>query len=494
MNLNNFTMDSILSLHEKLVNKDTTSEELVSESLKKAEKYTDLNIFNTLVTESLEYSKKLDTSSDYRHLLSGIPMSVKDVFVTKDIRTTASSKALGNYIPQYNSTTFSRLIEKDAILIGKNNSDPFAFGGSGENSGFGPTKNPLCINKVPGGSSSGSAASVAAGINLYSIGSDTGGSIRQPAALCGVVGLKATYGKNSRYGLISMASSFDSAGVIANNVENAYIVQRSIEGVDPLDGTTKNIPETKSLTYEDVRKVLDKSIKGKKIGLPKEYFIDGMDSDVKQKVMESAKKLESLGAVIEEVSLPHTKYALAVYYVLVPSEISSNMARYDGIRYGENLGFDKELEDFYLDNRNLFEDEVKRRIVIGTYTLAKGYSDKYYNTAMKVRSLIKKDFDEVYKKVDALITPISPTCAWDLGQKIYDPLEMYLADIFTVSANCAGIPGISIPCGFKSSMSKFGVDKDGIDCMELPIGLQILGPELSEDLICNIAYQYEQNK
>lgn len=243
-----------------------------------------------------------------------------------------------------------------------------------------------------------------------------------------------------------------------------------------------------------MKSVLERNIKGKKIGMPKEYFIDGMDIEVKQKILDAAKKLENLGAIIEEVSLPHTKYALSVYYVLVPSEISSNMARFDGIRYGENRGFEKDLEEFYLDNRNLFEDEVKRRIVIGTYTLAKGYSDKYYSRAMKVRSLIKRDFDEVYKQVDALITPISPTPAWDLGQKTDNPLEMYLADIFTVSANCAGIPGISLPCGFKYSEKKFGVDKDGNDCNALPIGLQILGPEMSEDLICNIAYQYEQNK
>lgn len=486
-------MNSIISLHKALKEHKISSKELTQESLDKAKKYNNLNIFNTLLEDSINQAIEIDNFG-YNHLLSGIPMSVKDVFCTKGIRTTASSKALENFVPQYDSTTYSRLKEKSAIMIGKNNSDPFAFGASGENSGFGPTKNPICTNKVPGGSSSGSAASVAAGINLYSIGSDTGGSIRQPAALCGVVGLKATYGKNSRYGLIAMASSFDTAGVIANNVENTYIVQKSIEGFDPYDGTTKNIPETKDLDFDEIRRVLDQSIKGKVIGIPKEYFIDGMDVDVKQKVQDSIKKLESLGAKIEEISLPYTKYALPVYYVLVPSEISSNMARFDGIRYGENSGFEKELEDFYLDNRAMLEDEVKRRIMIGTYALTKGYADKYYHTAMKVRSLIKKDFENAFKNVDAIVTPISPSCAWDIGQKVDDPLEMYLADIFTVSANCAGIPGISLPCGSKKSEKAFGLDKDGKECFELPVAMQILGPELSEDLLCNIAYQFEQNK
>jgi aspartyl-tRNA(Asn)/glutamyl-tRNA(Gln) amidotransferase subunit A len=487
-------MDSIIEIHKLLKDKKISANELVQESLNKANKYKSLNMFNTLTAEqAIETATKIDSEGEFSHVLTGIPVSVKDVFCTKGIRTTASSKALENYIPQYDSTTVKRLKEKGAVMIGKNNSDPFAFGGSGENSGFGPTSNPLCTNKVPGGSSSGSAASVAAGINLYSIGSDTGGSIRQPAALCGVVGLKATYGRNSRYGLISMASSFDTAGVIANNVENAFIVQKSIEGFDESDGTTKNIEECKNIDIDGIKKLLNKDIKGIKIGLPKEYFLDGGDEDIKKSILDASEKLKQLGAIIKEVSLPHTKYALPVYYILVPSEISSNMGRYDGIRYGTNKGYEKELDEFYLENRDVLEPEVKRRIMIGTYTLTKGYAEKYYNTAMKVRTLIKRDFTECFNEVDLILTPSSPTVAWDIGQKNNDPLEMYLADIFTVSANCAGIPGISVPCGFKNFEAPIGTDKDGENCTKLPISMQLLGPELSEELICNVANIFEKN-
>lgn len=486
-------MDSIISLNEKLKSGEVNSRELVQDAISKANKYKSLNAFNLIRHESQIASISKNEITD---LISGIPMSVKDVYVTKGITTTASSKALEHYIPQYDATTYSRLVGRGALMIGKNNSDPFAFGASGENSGFGPTQNPLCISKVPGGSSSGSAASVAAGINLYSIGSDTGGSIRQPASLSGVTGLKATYGRNSRYGLIAMASSFDSPGVIANNVENAYIVQKSIEGFDPKDSTTN--PNIKQIDYatlnsDFVHKTLQQDIKGTKIGLPKEYFIDGMDDDVSIAVKNAAKKFESMGAIIEEISLPHTKYALPVYYVLVPSEISSNMGRFDGIRYGESSSYDQSLENFYLENRELLEEEVKRRIMIGTFTLTKGYADAYYKTAMRVRSLIIQDFNEAYKKVDVILTPISPTVAWDIGEKVDDPLQMYLADIFTVSANCAGIPGLSIPCGFKMSKDEkgFGVDKDGKVCDKLPIGMQILGPKWSEDLICRVGWNFE---
>lgn len=387
----------------------------------------------------------------------GIPAAIKDVISTKGIPTTASSKVLGNYIPPYNATAINRLLGNGISFIGKTNSDEFAMGGSGENSAFGPTKNPWDLNKVPGGSSSGSAVAVSADLCVFALGSDTGGSIRQPASLCGVVGLKTSYGRVSRYGLIPMASSLDSIGPITKSVEDAALVLDWISGSDGYDSNC--IKE--KFTMQPLR--LQTGVKGLKVGVPKEYFGEGLDRSVKKVIEEAIKKLEELGAEIVEVSLPHSEYALAAYYIIVPSEVSSNMARYDGIRYGlsrENIG-----------------PEVKRRIMLGTYALSSGYYDEYYAKAAKVRTLVKSDFEKAFQKVDVIVGPVSPTTAWNLGEKVDDPLTMYLADIYTISANLAGIPALSVPCGFS----------DG-----LPVGLQILGKHFDEETILRVGYAYEQ--
>ncbi|MBI3103769.1 Asp-tRNA(Asn)/Glu-tRNA(Gln) amidotransferase subunit GatA [Candidatus Daviesbacteria bacterium] len=394
----------------------------------------------------------------------GIPAAIKDVISTRGIRTTAASKVLENYIPPYNATVIEKLSEQNITIIGKTNHDEFAMGGSGENSAFGATKNPWDLTKVPGGSSSGSAVAVAADLCAFAIGSDTGGSIRQPASLCGVVGLKTSYGRVSRYGLIPMASSLDSIGPITKSVEDAVLVLDWISGAGRFDSNCKS----EKFTMQPSR--LQAGMKGLTVGVPKEYFAvpagrqrEGLDPKVKSVIEQAIKKLEELGAEIVEISLPHSKYALAAYYIIVPSEVSSNMARYDGIRYGkgrENIGA-----------------EVKRRIMLGTYALSTGYYDEYYAKAAKVRTLVKRDFEKVFEKVDVIVGPVSPTTAWNLGEKIGDPLKMYLSDIYTISANLAGIPGLSVPCGFV----------DG-----LPVGLQILGKQWDEETILRVGYAYEQ--
>ncbi|MGB9706959.1 MAG: Asp-tRNA(Asn)/Glu-tRNA(Gln) amidotransferase subunit GatA, partial [Microgenomates group bacterium] len=390
--------------------------------------------------------------------LFGIPIGVKDLFCTKGIRTTAGSKVLENYTPVYDATVVRKLKEAGAIIIGKTNLDAWAHGSSGENSDFGPTKNPYDEKRVPGGSSSGSAVATATGMALAATGTDTGGSIRLPAAFCGVVGLKPTYGRVSRFGVIAMASSLDSIGHFTKNVEDSAIILNVTAGKDPLDATTSPIAVPNYL------KNLKKGIRGIKIGVPKQYFIRGMDKEVEKNILRAIKKLEKLGAKIINISLPHTKYALAVYYIIQPSEVSSNLARYDGIRYG--LGREK------------FGDEAKRRIMLGTYTLSAGYYEAYYLKAMKVRTLIRKDFEEAFKKVKAIVAPVSPTLPFKFGEKTADPLKMYLSDIFTIPANLAGLPGLSLPIGFADN---------------LPVGMQILGPQFSEDLLFQIGWAYENN-
>lgn len=387
----------------------------------------------------------------------GIPAGIKDVLSTKNIITTAGSKALSNFVPQYNATAVERLLENGVSIIGKTNCDEFAQGGSGENSAYGPTKNPWDLTKITGGSSSGSAAAVSADVCVFALGSDTGGSIRQPASLCGVVGLKPTYGRVSRYGLIPMASSLDTVGPITKSVEDAALVLDWISGADGFDANVQNV-EFKVQSSE-----LKKGIKGLRVGIPKEYFAQGLDSKVRVVVEVAIKKLTELGAEIVEVSLPNSQYALAAYYIIVPAEVSSNMARYDGIRFGsarQNLG-----------------SEVKRRIMLGTYALSTGYYDEYFAKAAKVRTLIKQDFEKAFASVDVIVGPVSPTTAWNLGEKVDDPLQMYLADIYTISANLAGIPGLSVPCGFS----------DG-----LPVGLQILGKHWDEETILKVGYAFEQ--
>ncbi len=391
----------------------------------------------------------------------GLPAAIKDTIVTKGIKTTAASKVLENFIPPYNATVMDKLAAQGVSVSGKTNHDEFAMGGSGENSAFGPTKNPWDKNKVPGGSSSGSAVAVASDMCLFSLGSDTGGSIRQPASLTGIVGLKPSYGRVSRYGLISMASSLDQIGPMTKSVEDAALVLSWISGSDGMDSNCIN----GQLTMDNGQ--LKTGIKGLKVGVPKEYFGEGLDPKVKGVIETAIKKLEELGAEIVEVSLPHSQYALSAYYIIVSSEVSSNMARYTGIRYGsgrENLG-----------------SEVMRRIMLGTFALSSGYYGAYFTKAAKVRTLIKQDFDEAFNPstgsgVDVVVGPVSPTTAWGLGEKA-DPLAMYLADIYTISANLAGIPGLSVPAGFA----------DG-----LPVGLQILGKQFDEETVLKVGYAYEQ--
>lgn len=379
-----------------------------------------------------------------------IPAAIKDVIITKDIPTTASSKILENYLPPYDATVIKMLDTEGVGIIGKTNCDEFAMGSSNENSAYGVVKNPWNLGKVPGGSSGGSAAAVAADLCAFALGSDTGGSIRQPASLCGVVGLKPTYGRVSRYGLIAMASSLDQIGPITKSVEDAKLVLEWISGVGQRDANNQNQKSKKA-------------IKDLKIGVPKEYFTQGLDPKVKEIIEAAIKKLEELGAKIVEVSLPHSEYAVVTYYIIMSSEVSSNLARFDGIRYGKT--------------RENFGDEVKRRIMLGTYSLSSGYYDEYFIKAAKVRTLIKRDFEKVFETVDVIVGPVSPTPAWNLGEKINDPLTMYLSDVYTIPTNLAGIPALSVPCGFA----------DG-----LPVGLHIQGKMWDEETILKVGYVYEQ--
>lgn len=405
--------------------------------------------------------------------LLGIPLAIKDNICTKGVLTTCSSKILYNFMPPYESSVTSRLITEGYILIGKTNMDEFAMGSSTENSGFHVTRNPWDLERIPGGSSGGSAAAVASDECIAALGSDTGGSIRQPAALCGVVGMKPTYGRVSRYGLVAFASSLDQIGPITKNVRDSALLMNIISGHDPLDSTSAPLP------VPDFRAVLGREIKGIKIGVPKEYFIEGMDREVEVSVKEAIRKLESLGAIPVEVSLPHTGYAVATYYILATSEASSNLARYDGVKYSFRAE-GKDLIDMYMNTRAKgFGAEVKRRIMLGTYALSSGYYEAYYRKAQQVRTLIKQDFEKAFQVVDIVVTPTSPTAAFKLGEKIADPLQMYLSDIFTISVNLAGVPGISIPCGFTSN--------------NLPIGLQLIGKDFDEEAILKVAYAYEQS-
>ena len=418
--------------------------------------------------------KRLDMADPHgSKSVLGIPLAVKDNMCTKGICTTCSSKILYNFVPPYESTVTSRLNEHGYILIGKTNMDEFAMGSSTENSGFYTTRNPWDLERIPGGSSGGSAAAVAADECIAALGSDTGGSIRQPSALCGVVGLKPTYGRVSRYGLVAYASSLDQIGPITKNVRDAALLMNIISGHDPYDSTSAPQP------VPDFTEVLGQEIKGMKIGVPGEYFIEGMDREVEASMKNAIKGLESLGAIPVEVSMPHTGYAVATYYVLATSEASSNLARYDGVKYGLRVE-GKDLLGMYMNTRAQgFGSEVKRRIMLGTYALSSGYYEAYYKKAQQVRTLIKKDFDEAFRKVDILITPTSPTAAFKIGEKTADPLQMYLSDIFTISVNLAGAPAISIPCGFTTN--------------NLPVGLQLIGKHFDEESILKVAYAYEQS-
>lgn len=406
--------------------------------------------------------------------LAGIPVAIKDNICTKGVLTTCASKILYNFVPPYNATVMEKLYRQMIVMIGKTNMDEFAMGSSTENSGFFITRNPWDLDRVPGGSSGGSAAAVAADEAICALGSDTGGSIRQPAALCGVVGLKPTYGRVSRFGLVAFASSLDQIGPITKDVEDCALMMNAICGYDPMDSTSADVP------VPDFTKSLIPEVKGIRIGVPREYFIEGIDPEVEGAVKAGLRKFEEMGAIVEEISLPHTEYAVADYYIIASAEASANLERYDGVKYGYRAEGAEDLIDMYKKTRSQgFGPEVKRRIMLGTYALSAGYYDAYYLKGLKVRTLIKRDFDRAFEKVDVIVTPTSPTPAFRIGEKIDDPLTMYLSDIFTISVNLAGICAISIPCGFSS---------DG-----LPIGMQIIGKPFDEESIIRVAYAFEQN-
>jgi len=455
-------------------NGEFSSLELVSTCLEKIKK-TDQKIksFLTLNKErALEAAKKVD-SGKKNGLLAGVPVAIKDVLSTKDIRTTAGSKMLENYRPAFHSTVVKKLLDQGAIIIGKTNCDAFAFGASGENSGYFPTRNPHDLTRVPGGSSSGSASAVAANQVIFSLGTDTGGSIRQPASFCGVVGLKPTYGRCSRWGLIPMGSSFDCPGPITKTVKDAALTLQVIAGKDDKEATSADKP------VPQYSKGLKENIKGTKIGIIKEFISSSNQKEVNLAVEKAAQALKRRGAQIKTISLPHAKQAIAVYYILVPAEISANMSRFDGVRFGHQSKKGQiALEKSAFSRSEAFEDEVKRRIMIGSYTLSAGYFDAYYLKASQVRTLIINDFQVAFSGVDAILSPVAPTTAFKIGEKISDPVKMYLADIFTVPANVAGIPAISLP---------MGQDKNN-----LPIGIQIMGKYFEEKTILKIAYNLEQ--
>ncbi len=405
--------------------------------------------------------------------LAGVPVAIKDVMVTRDVRTTAGSKILENFVPPYDCTAVARMEAAGAMVLGKLNCDEFAMGSSTENSAYHPVHNPRDKSRVPGGSSGGSAAAVAAGMAVATLGSDTGGSIRQPASFCGVVGLKPTYGRVSRYGLIAFASSLDHIGPFANTVKDAALVLRTIAGRDPMDSTSAPVPVPNYVAE------LETPVESIKVGVAKEYFGDGLDPEVRAAVEAAIQKLAELGCEIVPVSLPHTEYAIPTYYIVATAEASSNLARYDGVRYGFRARNARTLSDMYRFTRDGgFGMEVKRRIMLGTYVLSAGYYDAYYLKAQRVRTLLTRDFDEAFKKVDVIAAPTCPTPAFRLGEKVNDPLAMYLADIYTVTANLAGIPGISVPCGENHE--------------KMPIGLQLFGRHFDETTLLRLAHAYEQ--
>ncbi|KGA96245.1 aspartyl/glutamyl-tRNA amidotransferase subunit A [Alkalihalobacillus alcalophilus ATCC 27647 = CGMCC 1.3604] len=463
-------------LHRKLHKKELKVSDLVDQSYKRIAEVEDkVKAFVTLDEEKARtYASQLDealgTDRSFGTLF-GMPIGVKDNIVTKNLRTTCSSKILENFDPIYDATVVQKLQQAEAVTIGKLNMDEFAMGSSTENSGLQVTRNPWNLDHVPGGSSGGSAAAVAAGEVPFSLGSDTGGSIRQPAAYCGVVGLKPTYGRVSRFGLVAFASSLDQIGPITRNVaDNAYLLQ-SISGLDPMDSTSANVD------VPDFSSKLEAGVKGLKIAVPKEYLAEGVDPEVKQSVLDALKVLEKEGAVWEEVSLPHSKYALATYYLISSSEASANLSRFDGVRYGYRTEDAENLIEMYKKTRaEGFGDEVKRRIMLGTFALSSGYYDAYYKKAQQVRTLIKQDFEKIFEDYDVIVGPTTPTPSFKIGENTKDPMTMYANDILTIPVNLAGVPGISVPCGFK----------DG-----LPLGLQIIGKHFDEVTVYRVASAYE---
>jgi aspartyl-tRNA(Asn)/glutamyl-tRNA(Gln) amidotransferase subunit A len=468
---------TIKEAHEGLIKKNFSCVELIKSCLgqiKKRDK--DINAFITVnEKDALERAKDCDNNfgNIKDSILFGIPFSAKDAICTKDVRSTASGLLLDNYVPSFDATVIKKIKEKGAILIGKNNCDSWGHGASNENSMYGPVKNPIDETKVSGGSSGGSAASVAANMAIFSIGEDTGGSVRQPASFCGIVGMRPSYGRNSRYGIMPMASSLDTVGPLAKTVEDIAILMEIMAGKDPKDATT--VPDKVPKYASELKK----NIKGLKVGIPKEYFeLEGMDHETKQIVEKKISDLSKIGCKVKEVSLPYTKYAIPTYYIIVPSEDSSNLGRLDGIRYGVRKDA-TDLYGVYAESRvKGFPDEVKRRIMMGTYSLSAGYYDAYYRKAQKVRTLIKQDFEDAFKDCDILITPTSPYPAFNLGEKKDDVLAMYLADVFVSPASLAGVPAMSVPAG----KTKLG----------LPVGLHIIGPRLGESIVLRAGFHIEQ--
>ncbi len=470
-----------LTLHEiseKLANKEISSEELTRQILARIQK-TDQQIASYItVTEevALKAAQQIDQQrADGKSLpaLAGVPFALKDIFLTEGILTTCASKILQNFIPPYTATSAQKLLDQGIVLLGKLNMDEFAMGSSTESSYFKKTKNPWDLERIPGGSSGGSAAAVSAGLCFGTLGTDTGGSIRQPAALTGIVGLKPTYGRVSRYGVIAFASSLDQVGPMTKDVRDCALVLNAIAGYDPKDSTSFNTP------VPDYTQALKTDLKNFRIGVPKEYFIKGTDPEIETALQKALEVYKKLGAEVMEVSLPHTDYAVPTYYILAPAEASSNLARYDGVRYGHRSEQPANLLELYMQSRSEgFGTEVKRRIMLGTYVLSAGYYDAYYLKAQKVRTLIRKDFEQAFEKVDVLVTPTSPCHAFKLGEKTEDPLQMYLSDIFTINVNLAGLPGMSLPCGMSAG--------------KLPIGMQLIGGSFQEEKILQAAYAYEQ--
>jgi len=469
-----------LTLHdagEKLRKHELSSQELTLAAFQRIGETDDkIHAYITLCRDgALEQAKQADERlkrGGNTPPLLGIPIAVKDNFLTRGLRTTCASKILGDFMPPYDATAISRIRAAGAVITGKTNLDEFAMGSSAENSAFFPTRNPWDGERVPGGSSGGSAAAVAADQCIAALGTDTGGSIRQPAAFCGVVGLKPAYGRVSRYGIIAFASSMDQVGPLTKDVRDCALMLEAIAGHDPADSTSADRPVPR---YSEA---LTGDVKGLRLGVPKEYFITGIAPEVERAVRDAIRLLEKNGAVVEEISLPHTEYAVAVYYIVATAETSSNLARYDGMRFGHRAGGKDLLETYMLSREEGFGPEVKRRIMLGTYALSAGYYDAYYLKAQRVRALIKQDFDEAFQRCDAIVTPTAPTTAFKIGEKIADPLQMYLSDIYTISVNLAGLPALSLPCGF---------DGDG-----MPIGLQIIGKHFDEATVLRLAHAYEQ--
>lgn len=474
----NITELTVHELQERLKSKELSITDITKAYVNRiTERENDVQAFVTLLTEeATEQAKDIQSkveNGEVKGELAGIPIGIKDNMCTKGVKTTCSSKMLENFVAPYDATVVEKVNKENMIDLGKLNMDEFAMGGSTEYSYFKKTRNPWNLNKVPGGSSGGSAAAVAAGLVPWALGSDTGGSIRQPSSFCGVVGLKPTYGLVSRYGLVAFASSLDQIGPITKDVEDAAMLLNIIAGHDEKDTTSSNRPKV------DYTKALKNDVKGLKIGVPKEFFGEGINEEVKESVQKAIEKYKELGAEIEEFSLDISKYALATYYIIACAEASSNLGRFDGIRYTYRTPEFKNLKEIYKKSRSeAFGAEVKRRIILGTYVLSSGYYDAYYKKAQQVRTLVMNEFNKAFEKYDVILTPTSPTVAFDIGSKSNNPLEMYLADICTVSVNVAGLPGISIPCG---------VNQEG-----MPIGMQLIGNKFCEETILNAAYTFEQ--